>query len=594
MSTQKEIIDGLPAHLRPFAAYQDYSRYTPRDQAVWRFLLHQLHDQLQNTAHPVYLEGLAKTGINLDYIPRMEEMNASLKEIGWRAVVVDGFIPPAIFMEFQAHRVLVIAVDMRSMEHMLYTPAPDIVHESAGHAPFIVDIDYAEFLQRFGELGMRAISNQKDMAVYEAVRELSIVKEAPGSTAEDLAAAERKLDAAIKANDTPSEAALLSRLHWWTVEYGLVGDVVDYKIFGAGLLSSLGESIHCLDDQQVKKLPLTLNAVETNYDITSEQPQLFVTRNCRHLSQVLEEFGRQMCCARGGLVSLEQAIAAGTVNTAVTNAGVEISGCFSRVIQDAVGNVIYIKTDGPTQLAYQRRELEGHGTACHSSGFSCPVGRLQAMERCLSAYTVDELKQHSIAIGQPACLDFLSGIRVEGLLKQIIRRDQKNLVFTFEKCTVQTSRGEVLFQPDWGTYDMAVGDAVVSVYGGSADRDAYPLHQPSDSKAQQVEEYDPDTLQLFECYRDIRALREEAAKQNISTAKDKVATLLNKIRQLMQSKSEQMDWLLVFEAVELAQIFQLPGTEWQIFADQLVARAESGDQGCAYLVNCGLQRLGVG
>ena len=180
---------------------------------------------------PLTWKALERTGITAEAIPRIEHINACLNKIGWRAVVVDGFLPPAIFMEFQALRVLVIAVNMRSFEHMLYTPAPDIVHESAGHAPFIIDIDYSEFLQRFGELGMRAIANQADMDVYEAIRNLSIIKEQVDATDDDIKAAEDRLDKATKANSVPSESALLARLHWWTVEYGLVGNTEDYAIF---------------------------------------------------------------------------------------------------------------------------------------------------------------------------------------------------------------------------------------------------------------------------------------------------------------------------------------------------------------------------
>jgi phenylalanine-4-hydroxylase len=144
MSRQLELIARLPQHLRAFALVQDYGRYTPRDHAVWRFTLRRLAAQLEHTAHPIYLEGLSRTGISQDEIPNIENMNVALSELGWSAIVVDGFIPPAIFMEFQALRILVIAQDMRPVEHILYTPAPDIVHESAGHAPFIIDTDYAE------------------------------------------------------------------------------------------------------------------------------------------------------------------------------------------------------------------------------------------------------------------------------------------------------------------------------------------------------------------------------------------------------------------------------------------------------------------
>ena len=225
---QQDIIDSLPLHLRPFVKVQDYARYSPRDHAVWRFVMRHLTQQLQDSAHPVFMEGLQRTGIALDHIPSIDEMNACLEQLGWRAVVVDGFIPPAIFMEFQALKVLVIALDMRSVDHIFYTPAPDIVHESAGHAPFIIDVDYAEFLQRFGEIGMKAISSQADMDVYEAIRHLSILKECPASSAEEIASAERELQRVSAANNKLSEASLLTRLHWWTVEYGLVGDVDDY------------------------------------------------------------------------------------------------------------------------------------------------------------------------------------------------------------------------------------------------------------------------------------------------------------------------------------------------------------------------------
>jgi len=475
--TQEEIVVSLPAHLRPFVQLQDYDQYTHRDQAVWRFIMRQLTLRLRDTAHPVYLEGLARTGIALDHIPSIDEMNACLTKLGWRAVVVDGFIPPAIFMEFQALKVLVIALEMRSVDHIFYTPAPDIVHESAGHAPFIVDVDYAEFLQRFGEIGMKAIASHQDFVQYEAVRHLSIVKEAPASTGEDVAAAELALEKAMAVTEEPSEAALLTRLHWWTVEYGLVGELEDYRIFGAGLLSSLGESRHCLDDRKVRKLPLTVDAVTYPYDITREQPQLFVTKSCRHLSQVLEEFAAGMCFQRGGAESLRQAIAAATVCTARYDSGVQVSGQFVEVLCDAVGKAVYLQTTGPTQLAWRDTEIYGHGTAAHAEGFGSPVGKLKDFSRCLSEYSVDELKAHHIELGEPVVLEFLSGITVRGRLQHVLRQDHRNLLLSFSDCRVTDLQGRVLFEPAWGQYDMAVGAAIDSVYGGTADREKYQLYK---------------------------------------------------------------------------------------------------------------------
>ena len=583
MMTQQDVIDSLPVHLQPFVAYQDYERYTPRDHAVWRFLLHQLRDNLSRTAHPIYREGLARTGITLEAIPRVEEINRSLNELGWRAVVVDGFVPPAIFMEFQAHQVLAIAVDMRSIDHMLYTPAPDIVHESAGHAPFIIDTDYAEFLQRFGELGMHAVASRADMDVYEAVRHLSIVKEAHGSTAAQIRDAEQRLEDAIAANDNTSEASMLARLHWWTVEYGLVGTPDDYRIFGAGLLSSLGESSNCLDDSKVRKLPLTVDAVARGYDITREQPQLYVARNCRHLSQVLEIVGDSLCVNRGGAGAVEKAIDAGTVNTAVTNSGLEISGIFTGLRQDAVGNPIYINTTGPTQLAFAGRELPGHGCAHHSDGFGSPVGRLQAMERCLSSYTVDELTQQGIEIGQQVTLDFLSGIRVSGELCRILRRRQRNLVFTFRHCRVTDVDGASLFTPDQGIYEMAVGDAITSLYGGSADQEAFPLYKKPPAEGTLAPSYDSDNRARFACYAEIRRLRDADPPQPQA-----VLSLMEGFQQIAGA-----EWLLYFELLELAVQSGLDVEVWGELADRLEALAATGSEDQARLINYGLQRAGI-
>ncbi|MEQ9463930.1 MAG: aromatic amino acid hydroxylase [Haliea sp.] len=481
--TQQEIVASLPAHLRPFVRLQDYGQYSARDQAVWRFIMRQLTRRLGDSAHPVYLEGLARTGIALDHIPSVEEMNACLAELGWQAVVVDGFIPPAIFMEFQALKILVIALEMRSVDHIFYTPAPDIVHESAGHAPFIVDVDYAEFLQRFGEIGMKAIASHQDFAQYEAVRHLSIVKETADSTAADVAAAERALEEAMAVTEEPSEAALLTRLHWWTVEYGLVGELDNYRLFGAGLLSSLGESRNSLDDQRVKKLPLTVDAVHYPYDITRQQPQLFVTRSCHHLGQVLEEFAAAMCFQRGGAESLRKAIAAGTVCTARYDSGIQVSGQFVEVLCDAVGKAVYLRTSGPTQLAWRDTEIYGHGTSAHAEGFGSPVGKLKDLSRCLSEYSVDELRAHHIVIGEPVVLEFLSGITVRGRLQQVLRRDHRNLLLSFSDCTVTDLQGRLLFQPAWGQYDMAVGATIDSVYGGTADRERYQLYKAAPAAA---------------------------------------------------------------------------------------------------------------
>ncbi|MGK0374038.1 MAG: phenylalanine-4-hydroxylase [Arenicella sp.] len=573
MQNQQQVIQSLPSHLQPFVATQDYSIYTSRDQAVWRFLIHQLRFSLKGAAHETYFDGLIKTGIGFERIPRIEEINTRLNLLGWQAVAVDGFLPPAVFMEFQAIQVLAIAVNIRAFEHMLYTPAPDIIHESAGHAPFLIDIDYAEFLQRFGELGMQAIANQHDMDHYEAVRDLSIVKEDIKSTDAQIEHAEQRVADIQNITVEPSEANLLARLHWWTVEYGLVGEVDDYRIYGAGLLSSLSESQLCLDDAKVSKKALTIDSIKTAYDITAQQPQLFVTQSCRHLSHVLEEYGRHMCCIAGGSSSLLKAYEAGSIVTVTMNSGLQASGKISRVMCDAVGNAIYLNTEGPTQLAFANCELIGHGTDYHAQGFSSPIGRLIGLERCLSAYSVDELARDGIALDKPTTLRFLSGVTVKGTLTNILRREQKNILMSFKDCTVTDVDNTILFDPSWGIFDMAVGDSVVSVSGGSADQASFPMYEKPSVSAHAEKSYSNYEQQMFLLYGDIRASRE--GSNNPAKLAERVVAL------------ESVDWLVLYETLEL--VLEHQGDE--SIRTELVNRLklEVGDN--AVLIKQGLQRL---
>lgn len=540
--SQQEIKASIPKHLQQFVEEQDYSKYTAQEHAVWRFIMRQQMQHLSCFAHPVYGEGLRKTGISVEHIPSIEEMNACLSKLGWRAVVVNGFIPPAAFVEFHCHRIMPIALDMRTIEHVLYTPSPDIVHEAGGHAPFLADVDYGEYLQKFGEYGMKAIYTQKDMDVYEAIRLLSILKEDPTATAQQVEDATRDLVAKSKASDSAaSETTRLSRLYWWTAEYGLVGTPDDYKIFGAGLLSSFGESRSCLDDKKVKKIPLTVDASQVSYDITEPQPQLFVTRSCRHMMQILEEFADQMCFRRGGAASMKIAQEAGIVASCVYSSGLEVSGKIKNVSCNCLDEEIYFATEGPTQLAYKGQELEGHGLGYHAQGFGSPVGMLQNIDRPLEDLSVDELKTHGITTGQDCELDFLSGIRVRGHLENILRQDHKNLILTFTNCTVTDLRGDTLFRPEWGNYDMAVGNHVVSVYAGSADPEKFNTFPPKSKRNVMPKKYSREQRELFSLYQNVRDMRES---QKID------ATQLQQISKTLDERHAK-DWLLRLEILEL-------------------------------------------
>src|SRR4051812_47721616 len=368
ISMNNKAVASLPKHLLQFAVDQRYEDYTPVDHAVWRFIMRQNTFFLKEYAHKVYFQGLLETGISFERIPRIQEMNDILGQIGWGAVAVDGFIPPAAFMEFQAYKVLVIACDMRQIHHIEYTPAPDIVHEAAGHAPIIVDREYSNYLQRFGEVGAKAMQSRKDFELYEAIRHLSILKELPNSDPKEIEEATKLVEFRQQNLGEPSEMALLSRLHWWTVEYGLIGTLEKPKIYGAGLLSSIGESVSCLEPN-VKKNTYSLDAAETPFDITTKQPQLFVCRDFKHLTHVLEEFASRMAFMVGGIEGINKAIECKNVTTCEYSSGLQVSGVFSEVLTDANGQPIYLRSTGPTALAYENKELPGHGRDYHKDGF---------------------------------------------------------------------------------------------------------------------------------------------------------------------------------------------------------------------------------
>src|SRR5947199_947118 len=359
-------VRSLPKHLLQFAVDQRYDEYTPVDHAVWRFIMRQNTFFLREYAHKVYFQGLLDTGISFERIPRIEEMNEILGKIGWGAVAVDGFIPPAAFMEFQAYKVLVIACDMRQIHHIEYTPAPDIVHEAAGHAPIIVDREYSNYLQRFGEIGAKAMSSKTDFELYQAIRHLSILKERPNADPKEVEEATKLVEHRQKTLGEPSEMALLSRLHWWTVEYGLIGALENPKIYGAGLLSSIGESVSCLEPE-VKKIPYSIDAQNCAFDITTKQPQLFVCRDFQHLKDVLEEFANKMAYQVGGLEGINKAIECRNTATCEYSSGLQVTGVFNEVIVDPSNNPIYLRTTGKSALEIKDKELAGHGIDYHKN-----------------------------------------------------------------------------------------------------------------------------------------------------------------------------------------------------------------------------------
>jgi len=536
-----ELIDRLPKHLKQFIKPQNYEDYSPINQAVWRYVMRRLLKYLTEVAHSSYLSGLEKTGVSIQEIPNMYGMNRILKEIGWAAVAVDGFIPPNAFMEFQAYKVLVIASDIRQLENIEYTPAPDIIHESAGHAPIIANPDYAEYLRRLGDIGSKAILSKHDMDLYEAVRKLSILKEAEGISEKEIHTVEMEIHSLQSKKVELSEMAQMRNLQWWTVEYGLIGDLNNPKIYGAGLLSSIGESISCLKSD-VKKIPYTLAAAQQPFDVTKPQPQLYVTPNFPHLMEVLEEFADTLSLRRGGKEGIQKLIESQMVGSIELTTGLQVSGKFSKIKLDNNNKVVFFQTKGPSALAYREKELIGHGISYHKNGISSPLGKLKNINLAIEDMGPNDLKTYHFYDGKWLSFEFESGIKVEGLNITGIRNAQGKLILIrLKDCTI-TYKDEYLFLPEDGIYDMIVGKDIVSAFAGAADSNSFPNLYAESTTLTIKPTKNKAVIKLEKYYGLVRNYRKEKKNDTELLKKlfKEVTTLYPK------------EWLLFIEIIELS------------------------------------------
>jgi phenylalanine-4-hydroxylase len=537
-----EQVANLPLHLRKYIVPQVYEKYTPVDHAVWRYVMRQNYSYLKNVAYYPYIPGLKKAGLTIEKIPSLQEINDALTLIGWGAVTVDGFIPPAAFMEFQAYRVLVIAADIRQLEHIEYTSAPDIIHESAGHAPIISDTKYNQYLSYLGAIGTKALFSSKDYELYESIRALSILKEVPNVDQEALAKAEALVLYNQQNLGAPSEMALLSRLQWWTVEYGLIGEVDQPKIYGAGLLSSIGESASCMRPE-VKKITYTIDALNYGYDITKEQPQLFVTPTFQNLIDVLQQFESTMAFRVGGLESVLKAIECKNICTAAFSSGLQVSGVFSKVVKDPTNpnQIKYINTNSPTTLCFKDKLLPSHGPDYHAEGFGAPVGNIKGVAKKLEDFTPQDLIENGWAVNAMIQLHYENGIQINGKLINTTFKDNKLLIMSFENCTVTDEENNIYFEPAWGIYDMAIGDAIVSVFNGTADKGIYEDQLYVSEQPTHQQNYTAKDLQYQSLFKQISNYREQSQSDDA----------LNQIWHGIKNDFET-DWLGAMELLELA------------------------------------------
>jgi len=527
----------IPNHLKKYIVKQDYDSYSFIDHACWRYIMKISIDYFSKHADQIYNKGLDKTGITKNKIPRITSINKKLTKLGWKAVCVRGFIPPQIFMEFQSLRVLPIAADMRTHKHLTYTPAPDIVHEAAGHAPILANKEYSKYLIDYGEIASKAIISSEDMDLYYAIRDLSDIKENINATKYKIKKCEEKLKNAYKNISYVSESSTLSRMNWWTVEYGLIGNLNAPKIYGAGLLSSVSESENCFL-KNVKKIKLDINCINYSYDITEQQPQLFVTPSYQHLRKVLNDLSERMSYKIGGIFGLKTAIKAKTICTVEIDNHLYISGKLVNYKYNN-DNITFLKFNEPVQLSYKKRELQGHGINYHSHGYSTPLGQLKNYNKSIDQLKNSEIKKLNLQKKQIIKLTFIGGIHLIGKIENIIKRSSKIILITFNNCTVK-QHNKILFKPEWGKFDMLCGTKITSVYGGPADVSNYYKYINVENKYKK-KPYNNLDKKLNDLYMQVKKIRQKKLK----------IINLKYIYKQINLKYEN-EWLLKYEVLELA------------------------------------------
>ncbi|MCP1470488.1 phenylalanine-4-hydroxylase [Sphingobium sp. OAS761] len=235
-------IDLLPPGAAPdWTIPQDWGSYTAQEHAVWDRLFARQAAMLPARVVPAFMEGLDVLRMSKPGIPDFDELNERLhRATGWQVVAVPGLVPDEMFFEHLANRRFVAGRFIRAPEQLDYLQEPDIFHDVFGHVPLLVHPVFADYMQAYGEGGLRAAK----LGMIEA----------------------------------------LARLYWYTVEFGLIRDGGDLKLYGAGIVSSYGESLFALDDPSPHRIGFDLERVmRSQYRIDDYQQNYFVIESFEDL-----------------------------------------------------------------------------------------------------------------------------------------------------------------------------------------------------------------------------------------------------------------------------------------------------------------------
>jgi len=225
---------GSAAPRADYTIDQDWERYTEGEHAVWRTLFERQAALLPGRVTPEFLDGMHRLEIAADGIPDFRRLNEMLdRATGWSIVAVPGLVPDAIFFEHLAHRRFPSTCFIRTPEQLDYLQEPDVFHDVFGHVPLLVNPVFADYMQAYGEGGLKALG--QDALTH------------------------------------------LARLYWYTVEFGLIDTPEGLRIYGAGIVSSKGESVFCLDAPDPNRVGFDLMRImRTDYRIDDYQETYFV------------------------------------------------------------------------------------------------------------------------------------------------------------------------------------------------------------------------------------------------------------------------------------------------------------------------------
>ncbi len=229
---------------------QNYNSYLPADQEVWQVLFERQMQKLPAIASESYLYGIEKAGFVADHIPDFElETNPRLQALtGWSVVACEGLVPIKEFFELLADKKFPASTWLRKMDQLEYLEEPDMFHDTFGHVPLLTNQSFCDFLAEFSHISLRYLNNEE----------------------------------AIK---------LLQKLYWFTVEFGLIRENNQLKIYGGGIISSSGESVYSLVSGVPERRPYCIEEIlKTEVKIDAYQKKYFVIESYQQLYQSLKNF----------------------------------------------------------------------------------------------------------------------------------------------------------------------------------------------------------------------------------------------------------------------------------------------------------------